>query len=108
MSSTKSNQHLPQPVNAVIAELRLVQETRTESDLQDRHGGGAVLHDDRRLNAIKARIELVGPTICEIARSRVHIGLEIDFLQRDAVNGLGLDVLDTVDVGADRILAISG
>ena len=36
------------------------------------------------------------------------IRLEIDLLHGDSIDGLRLDVLDPVDVGADRILAVGG
>ena len=38
----------------------------------------------------------------------IDVGLEVDLLDRQAVQRLRLHVLDAVDVGADRILAVGG
>ena len=41
--------HLPQPVDTVVVELRFAEPVGAEADLQDGNGRRAVLHDDRRL-----------------------------------------------------------
>jgi hypothetical protein len=51
---------------------------------------------------------LVAETICAIAEVEIDVLLEVDLLHRQAGQGLCLDVLDTVDVGADGILTIGG
>jgi len=66
--------HLPQPINTIVVELRFVQVIGAEADLQDRNCRGAVLHNDRRPVGSKARIAFVAATICEIARLRFTSG----------------------------------
>src|SRR5208282_3888383 len=45
---------------------------------------------------------------CPQIMDEVHIGLEIDFLDRYAVDDFSLDVLDAVDARTDRILPVGG
>ena len=103
-------QLLAETVDAVIVELLLVERVGAQADLQHRHAGGVVLHDDRRLDArrhqhadvIRRRDDLRDRQI------EIDVGLKIDLLDRDAVERLRLDVLDPVDAGADRIFAVGG
>ena len=100
--------HLAQPVDPVIIELRFAQPVRAEADLHDRNGRRAVLYNHRRLNAGRhQRADRIGGR--DNLRDReveIDVRLEIDLLHRDAVDGFGLDVPDAVDVGADRVLAV--
>ncbi len=102
--------HLPQLVDTVIVKLRLVERVRAEADLQHGDGRCAVLHDDRRLDADRHQCanRVRGGDDLRDRQVEVHVRLEIDLLHRNAVHGLGLDVLDAVDVRADRVLAVGG
>ena len=92
---------LAQPVDAVVVELLLVERVGAQADLQHRHARGVVLHDDRRLDARRHQhADEVGRG--DDLRDRqieVDVGLKEDLLDRDAVEGLRLDVLDAVDAG---------
>ena len=101
---------LAHAVDAVVVELLLVEGVGAQADLKNRHTRGVVLHDDRRLDAGRHQGAdgVRAATICAIARSMIDVGLEIDLLNREAVQRLRLDILDAVDVGADRVLAVGG
>ncbi len=103
-------QPLPQIVDAVIIELLLVEIVRAEAELQDRDARRVVLHDDRRLDAGRQqRADRIGRR--DDLRDReveIDVGLEVDLLDRDAVERLRLDVANVADVGADRVLAVGG
>ena len=103
-------QLLAQAINAVVVKLLLVEIVRGERELQHGHARGIELHDDRRLDAwrhertdgIRGRDDLRD---CQV---EIDVRLKVDLLHRDAVKRLRLHVLDAVDVGADRILAVGG
>ena len=102
------SQLLAHPVDAVIVELLFVQAVRIEADLQNRNARCIELHNDRRLdpgrhqrtNCVGRRYDLRNREV------EIYIRLKVDFLDRQTVQGLRLHVLDAVDVGADRILAV--
>ena len=101
---------LADAVDAVIVELLLVERVGAQADLQHRHAGSIELHHDRRLDARRhQRADGIGRR--DDLRNReieIDVGLEVDLLHRQAGHGLRFDVLDAVDVGADRILAVGG
>ena len=103
-------QLLAHAVDAVIVELLLVQAVGAEAELKHRHARRVELHDDRRLNSGRhQRADCIGRR--DDLRDReveIHVRLEIDLLNRQSVERLRLDILDAVDVGADRILAVGG
>src|SRR4029079_12563647 len=79
-------------------------------ELKNRNTRRVELHDDRRLNSdrqersdrIRGRYDLRD---CKV---EIYVRLKIDFLNRQSIKRLRLHILDAVDVGADRILAVSG
>ncbi len=99
---------LAQVVEPVVIELLLTETVGAEAELQHRNARGVVLHHDRRLDAgrhqgadcIRRRDDLRDGEV------EVDVGLEINLLDRDAVEGLRLHVLDAGHVGADRVLAV--
>ena len=101
-------QLLAHAVDAVVVELLLVEPVGAEADLQHRHARGVELHDDRRLDAGRHQ-GANGVGRRDDLRDReveIDVRLEVDLLDRQAVQGLRFDVLDAVDVGADRVLAV--
>ena len=101
-------QLLAQPIDAEVVELLLVQRVRGQADLQHRYARSVELHDDRRLNARRhQRANGVGRRDdLRNGEIEIHVRLEEDPLDGDAVHRLGFHVLDAVDVGADGVLAI--
>ena len=99
---------LAHPVDAVIVELGAVERIRAQGNLKNRHARGVVADNDRRLDAgrheradgVRGRNDLGDRQI------DVDVGLEVKFLNGDAVERLRLDILDAVDVRRDRILAV--
>jgi hypothetical protein len=55
----------------------------------------------------RARIAFVADDLRD-RQIEIDVRLKIDLPDRDAGQRLRLDVLDTVDIGADRILAVGG
>jgi hypothetical protein len=99
---------LPQVVEPVVIELLLAVTVGLEAELQHRNARGIVRHHDWRLDAgrhhgadrIRCRDDLRDGEV------EVDVGLEINLLHRDAVEGLRLHVLDAVHAGTHRVLAV--
>ena len=99
---------LPQTVNAVIVKLLLVQRVGAEPDLQNGNARRVVLDHDRSLDS-RGHQRADRISCGHDLRDReieIHIGLKEDLLNRDAVNGLRLDILDAVHARGQRILAV--
>ena len=101
---------LAQVVDPVIVELLFIEPIGAQAELQDRNARGIVRHHGRRLYAGRhqgadriCRRDDLGDREIE-----VDVRLEIDLLDRDAVECLRLHIFDAVDVRADRVLAIGG
>ena len=101
---------LAQIVDPVIVELLFIERVRAQAELQDRNARGVVRHHGRWLYAGRhqgadriCRRDDLGDREIE-----VHSRLEIDLLDRDAVECLRLHIFDAVDVRADGVLAIGG
>ena len=99
---------LPQAVDAVVVELLLVERVGGQPDLQHGNARGVVLDHDRRLDPgrhqdadkIGRRHDLRDREI------EIDVGLKEDLLNRNAVEGLRLDILDAVHARRQRILAV--
>ncbi len=99
---------LAHPIEAVVVELGPVERVGAQGDLKNRHAGGVVADDDRRLDAgrhqgadgVRGRNDLGDRQI------DVDVGLKVNLLDRDAVESLRLDISDAIDVRRDRILAV--
>ncbi|MGY3291969.1 hypothetical protein ACVWWP_005036 [Bradyrhizobium sp. LM3.6] len=102
------SQLLTDPVDAEVVELLLIETVRLEAELEHRHARGIELHDDRRLDARRHQgADGVGRrNDLRDRKIEIDVRLKVDLLNRQPVEGLRLDVLDTADVGADRILAV--
>jgi hypothetical protein len=90
--------------------LRLAEPVGAEADLQDGNGRRTVLHHNRRLSTCRQQCanRIRSGDDLRDRQIEVHVGLEIKLLHRNTVDGFGFNVLDAVDVGADRVLAVSG
>ena len=99
---------LAQVVQSVIVELLFIEAVGAQGELQHRNARGIELHHDRW---VYAGGQQGADRICcrdDLGDGQIdaNVRLEIDLLDIEAVEGLRLDVLDTVDVRADRVLAI--
>ena len=93
-----------QEVQAEIVELLLGQVVAREPELQDRHAGGAVVEDFRRLRA-RGRLpqqKLRGRRHLRVGGVEAGAGLEEDLDEGQAVIGGRFDVLDVVDQRRQR------
>jgi hypothetical protein len=99
---------LAQAVDAVVVELLLVQRVGRKPDLQHGHAGCIVLHHHRRLDARRHQHadEVGGRDDLRNREVEVDVRLEEHLLHRDAVQRLGLNVLDAVDAGGQCELAV--
>ena len=101
-------QLLPQPIDAVIVKLLLVERVGGQPDLQHGNARGVVLDHHGRLDArrhqdankIRRRHDLRNRQI------EIDVRLKEYFLNRNSVEGLRLDVLDAVDARGQRVLTI--
>ena len=77
-----------------------------QRQLQDRHGGGAVVEDQRRRRAGRHLLDqgLRNRGDLGVGGADVDVGLEEDLDDAEAVVGIGLDMLDVVDGGRQRAL----
>ena len=84
--------------------------SRWTGDLHDRHAGGVEAQDDRRLHARRhdCADRLGDAVTCATATPTFAPWLEEDLDDGHAVERLRLDVLDVVDVAADRVFAEGG
>ena len=99
---------LPHTIDAVVIELLFVQPIRTEAELQNGNTRRIELHDDWWLNARRhQRTDRIGRRNDLGDREvQVDVRLEVDLLNGQPIQRLRFHVLDAVDVGADRILAV--
>ncbi len=81
---------------------------RIQGELQHGNARRIELHDYRRLDARRhQRTNRVGGgNDLRNRQVEIDVGLEIDLLHRQTIEGLRLHVLDAIDVGTDGILAV--
>ncbi len=99
---------MAQAIDSIIVELLLVEIVGRQAELEDRNARSIVLHDNRRLdadwhkraNGIRCRNDLRDREV------EIDVRLKVDLLDREAVQGLRLDVLDAGHVGAHGVLAV--
>ena len=85
-----------------VSELRLICRTGTLEALNCTTIGGWIPGGMSARMAVRRRDDLRDGEV------EIDVRLEIDLLNRQAIQGLRLDVLDAVDVRADRVLAVGG
>ena len=89
-----------------VEKLLLGETLARQRQLQDRHGRGVVVQDQRRRGAGRHLLEqrLRDRRDLRVGGANVDVRLEEDLDDADAVVGVGLDVLDVVDGGGQRPL----
>ena len=105
-STRHRDQRGAQLVDADVGQILLGEAIARQGDLEDRHGGGAVVQDQRRGRARRHRLDqgLRDRGDLGVGGADIDIGLEEDLDDAEAVIGIGRDVLDVVDRGGQRAL----
>ena len=100
------DQRRAQLVDADIGKVLLGQPLARQRDLDDRHGGSAVVQDQRRRGARRQLPDhrLRDRRHLRVGGADIDIGLEEDLDDADAGIGIGDDVLDVVDRRRQRPL----
>ena len=95
-------------VGGQVVQLLLVEALAGEAQLQHRHAGGVVLDDEGRRGARRqaAQLHLADGGHLGHGAADVHVRLEEDLDDADAVERLRLDVLDVVHRGGHAALAV--